>query len=65
MMPGEVPVSKEDKEKILAYWKKITEILDKYEWFSGPTDWVTTMSRVKSAANTFTEWVNLLHVIGE
>ena len=30
MMPGEVPVSKEDKEKIIEHWKEITGILDKY-----------------------------------
>lgn len=65
MMPGEVPVTKEDKERILAHWKEITEILDKYKYFSEYTEWATTMSRVKSAAYQFSEWVELLHVIGE
>ena len=65
MMPGEVPVSKEDKEKILEHWKEITGILDKYETFNGCSDWATCMFRVKETASEFVFWVKLLDVINE
>ena len=65
MVEVEVPVSKEDKEQILSYWNKISAILNKYESTSCPTDYATTMSRVKSAVAGFSEWANLLYVIWE
>ena len=65
MMPGEVPVTKEDKEKILAHLKEITEILDKYEYSSEYVEWITTMDRVKTAAQEFSNWAKLLHLIDE
>ncbi|MBR3254545.1 hypothetical protein IKF88_02330 [Candidatus Saccharibacteria bacterium] len=65
MIPGEVQISKEDKEKILAHWREITDTLDKYDWSNGYTNWVTTMSRVKSIACDFSTWINLLHIAEE
>ena len=61
-LAGEVLVSKEDKEAILNYWKKIKKILDKYPYFNGSTDYATVMYRLKGHASSFEEWANLLHV---
>ena len=63
MCPGEVLVTKEDKDKILEHWNYIMNILNKYDRYSEPTNVITNMSNVKSTAYKFSILVDRLSVI--
>lgn len=65
MCPGEVLVTKEDKQKILEHLDSIMNILNKYDRYSEPTSVITNMSKVKSTAYKFSILVDRLCVIKE
>ena len=60
--PNEVPVLKEDKDKLNQLMTEVMEILDKYP-FNRPgisSCAITTMNRAKNSADETRRWVRLL-----
>lgn len=57
----EVRASKEDKESLLCHIGSIQEILKKYPYTNDYSiHFVTSMSRVKTMAESLAEWIEIL-----
>jgi hypothetical protein len=55
-------ISKEDAIILQQYCMEIKPILEKYAWRDlNDPNFVTTMSRIKSAFSTFQEWVGIAY----
>jgi len=63
MFDNEVLVDPADKERLVAIMKEANEILRKYPYRSGGSQYnVTNMSRAKVFASNALEWCELLYV---